>query len=115
MVDVLTPEQRRLNMSRIRGRDTKPEMILRRGLHALGLRFRLHRKDLPGRLDLVFPRYRAVIQVHDRRLRQELAAIDGATVLSFEGDVLAVGAIVKIPGGSAGGGRLAASNVNNPG
>ncbi len=64
MVDVLTPEQRRLNMSRIRGRDTKPEMILRRGLHALGLRFRLHRKDLPGRPDLVFPRYRAVIQVH---------------------------------------------------
>jgi len=64
VVDVLTPEQRRLNMSRIRGRDTKPEMILRRGLHALGLRFRLHRKDLPGRPDLVFPRYRAVIQVH---------------------------------------------------
>ena len=64
VVDVLTPEQRRLNMSRIRGRDTKPELILRRGLHALGLRFRLHRKDLPGKPDLVFPRYRAVIQVH---------------------------------------------------
>ena len=64
MVDVLTPEQRRLNMSRIRGRNTKPELILRRGLHALGLRFRLHRKDLPGKPDLVFPRYSAVIQVH---------------------------------------------------
>lgn len=64
MVDVLTPEQRRFNMSRIRGRDTKPEMILRRGLHARGLRFRLHRRDLPGRPDLVFPRYRAIIFVH---------------------------------------------------
>ena len=64
MADVLTPEQRRLNMSRIRGRDTRPELILRRGLHALGLRFRLHRKDLPGKPDLVFPGHRAVILVH---------------------------------------------------
>ena len=55
MGDVLTPEQRRLNMSRIRGRDTKPELLLRRGLHARGLRFRLHRKDLPGCPDLCFP------------------------------------------------------------
>ena len=64
MADVLTPEQRRLNMSRIRGKDTKPELTLRRGLHALGLRFRLHRKDLPGRPDIVFPRYRAAVLVH---------------------------------------------------
>ena len=64
MVDVLTPAQRQLNMSRIRGKDTKPEMTLRRGLHALGFRFRLHRKDLPGRPDLVFPSCRAVILVH---------------------------------------------------
>jgi DNA mismatch endonuclease, patch repair protein len=64
MSDVLTPEQRRLNMSRIRGKDTKPEMLLRRGLHARGLRYRLHRADLPGRPDIVFPRYRAVILVH---------------------------------------------------
>ena len=64
MTDVLTPEQRRFNMSRIRGKDTKPEMIIRKGLHAAGLRFRLHVKDLPGRPDLVFPRYRADIQVH---------------------------------------------------
>jgi DNA mismatch endonuclease (patch repair protein) len=61
MADVLTPEQRRLNMSRIRGKDTKPELILRRGLHAKGIRYRLHRKDLPGSPDLVFPRYRAVV------------------------------------------------------
>jgi DNA mismatch endonuclease (patch repair protein) len=63
-MDVLTPEQRRLNMSRIRGKDTKPEMIIRKGLHAAGLRYRLHAKELPGRPDLVFPRYRAALQIH---------------------------------------------------
>jgi DNA mismatch endonuclease, patch repair protein len=63
-VDVLTPQQRSFNMSRIRGRDTKPELALRRGLHARGFRFRLHRRDLPGRPDLVFPTRRAVIFVH---------------------------------------------------
>lgn len=64
MADVLTPEQRRLNMSHIRDRDTKPELLRRRGLHARGLRFRLHRKDLPGCPDLVFPRFHAVVFVH---------------------------------------------------
>ncbi len=64
MADVLTPEQRRHNMSRIRGRDTKPELLVRRGLHARGLRFRLHRRDLPGSPDLVFPRFRVVVFVH---------------------------------------------------
>ena len=63
-MDVLTPEQRRRNMSRIRGRDTKPELVLRRALHAAGQRFRLHVPRLPGRPDLVFPRYRPVILVH---------------------------------------------------
>jgi len=63
-MDVLTPEQRRLNMSRIRGKDTRPELLLRRGLHARGLRYRLHAKHLPGRPDIVFPAYRAVILVH---------------------------------------------------
>lgn len=51
-------------MSRIRGKNTKPEMTLRRGLHAAGLRFRLHVRGLPGTPDIVFPRYRAVIQVN---------------------------------------------------
>ncbi|WP_407353491.1 very short patch repair endonuclease [Luteimonas sp. R10] len=64
MVDVLTPAQRRLNMSRIRGRDTRPEMTIRRGLHACGFRYRLQDRALPGRPDLVFPRHRAVIFVH---------------------------------------------------
>lgn len=64
MADVLTPEQRQLNMSRIRGRDTKPEMLIRRGLHARGFRYRLQDRKLPGRPDLVFPRYHAVVFVH---------------------------------------------------
>ncbi len=63
-MDVLTPEQRRHNMSRIRSKDTKPEMVLRRGLHGAGLRFRLHARELPGRPDMIFPRYRAAILVH---------------------------------------------------
>lgn len=51
-------------MSRISGRNSKPEMLIRRGLHSLGLRYRLHDRALPGRPDLVFPRYRAVVFVH---------------------------------------------------
>ena len=64
MADVLTPEQRRLNMSRVRGKDTLPEMQVRRGLHARGLRYRLQDRQLPGRPDLVFPKHKAVIFVH---------------------------------------------------
>ena len=51
-------------MASIRGKDTRPEMIVRRGLHARGFRYRLHDRRLPGRPDLVFPRRRAVILVH---------------------------------------------------
>jgi DNA mismatch endonuclease (patch repair protein) len=51
-------------MSRIRGRDTKPEMALRKVLHGLGLRYRLHAANLPGKPDLVFPRFRTVVFVH---------------------------------------------------
>lgn len=64
MVDRLTPERRSWLMSRVRGKHTKPEMIVRRAAHALGLRFRLHRKDLPGRPDLVFPRHKVALFVH---------------------------------------------------
>lgn len=51
-------------MSRIRGKDTRPELVLRKGLHRAGLRYRLHVKELPGRPDIVFPRHRAVALVH---------------------------------------------------
>jgi DNA mismatch endonuclease (patch repair protein) len=64
MTDVLTTEQRQLNMSRIRGRDTKPELLIRHGLHARGLRYRLHDRKLPGRPDLAFSQHRAAIFVH---------------------------------------------------
>jgi DNA mismatch endonuclease (patch repair protein) len=64
MTDVHTPEQRSFNMSRVRGRDTKPEMQVRRMLHAAGLRYRLHGKNLPGRPDLVFAGAKTVVFVH---------------------------------------------------
>ena len=51
-------------MAAIKGKDTKPEMLVRRGLHHRGLRFRLHRRDLPGRPDLVFPSRRVALFVH---------------------------------------------------
>lgn len=64
LVDFLTPAQRSERMSRIRGKDSQPELALRRVLHRLGLRYRLHAKGLPGKPDLVFPRYKAVVFVH---------------------------------------------------
>jgi DNA mismatch endonuclease, patch repair protein len=64
MADVLTREQRRLNMSRIKGRNTKPELLIRKALHALGLRYRLHDRRLPGHPDMVFPRYQCAVFVH---------------------------------------------------
>lgn len=62
--DNLTPEQRKKTMSRIRSRDTKPEMLVRSYLHGKGYRYRLHRRDLPGCPDLVFAQYRVVVFVH---------------------------------------------------
>jgi DNA mismatch endonuclease Vsr len=64
LVDTLTVAQRSERMARIRSKDTKPEMIVRRTLHQLGYRFRLHRRDLPGAPDLVFPSRKKVIFVH---------------------------------------------------
>lgn len=62
--DVLTTEQRARCMANIRGRDTRPELLIRRGLFARGWRYRLHGPGLPGRPDLVFPARRSVIFVH---------------------------------------------------
>ena len=64
MVDVVSPEIRSRMMSGIRGKNTKPEMIVRKGLHRLGFRYKLHEKKLPGKPDLVLPKYKAVIFVH---------------------------------------------------
>lgn len=62
--DVHSPERRSFNMSRIRGRDTKPEMLIRRGLHVRGYRFRLHDARLPGRPDIILPKWKSVILIH---------------------------------------------------
>ena len=64
MADVHEPETRNYNMSQIQAKDTKPEMIVRKFLHANGFRYRLHVKDLPGKPDLVLPKYNSVIFVH---------------------------------------------------
>jgi DNA mismatch endonuclease (patch repair protein) len=63
-MDVLTAEQRRLCMARIKGRNTKPEVLLRKALWQRGFRYRLHDRSLPGTPDLVLPRFRAVVFVH---------------------------------------------------
>jgi DNA mismatch endonuclease (patch repair protein) len=63
-MDRITPEQRSRNMARVRGKDTQPELRVRRALFARGFRFRLHRKDLPGRPDIILPRYRVGVFVH---------------------------------------------------
>lgn len=64
MTDTLTPAQRSERMARVRSSNTKPELVVRRLLHSLGYRYRLHRRDLPGTPDLVFPSRRAVLFVH---------------------------------------------------
>ena len=64
MADVHDKATRSRNMAAIKGKNTKPEMIVRRGLHARGLRFRLHRRELPGCPDLVFPSRQIALFVH---------------------------------------------------
>lgn len=64
MSDMLTSERRSWNMSRIRGRNTKPEIRVRSLLHRAGFRFRLHKKELPGRPDIVLTKYQTTIFVH---------------------------------------------------
>lgn len=63
-MDRITPERRSANMRQIKSKGMKPELMVRRLVHAMGFRFRLHRKDLPGNPDLVFPGRRKVIFVH---------------------------------------------------
>jgi len=64
MTDFLTPAERSERMSRIRGKHTRPEVTLRKALHRLGMRYRLHSAGLPGKPDIVFPRYKAIVFVH---------------------------------------------------
>lgn len=64
MTDIVSPEKRSQMMSNIGSLHTKPEIIVRRVLHRAGFRFRLHRKDLPGRPDIILPKYRLAIFVN---------------------------------------------------
>ena len=64
MPDILTRSQRYRCMSAIRGKNTKPEILVRKGLHARGFRFRLHNKKLPGSPDIVLPKYGVAIMVN---------------------------------------------------
>lgn len=64
MADIVAPDVRSRMMARIRSKDTKPEMAIRKGLHRLGFRFLLHDKRFPGKPDLVFPKWRAAIFVN---------------------------------------------------
>ncbi|QFT71771.1 very short patch repair endonuclease [Ruegeria sp. THAF33] len=64
MADIVDKQTRSRMMAGIKGKDTKPELVLRRALHARGFRYRLHSKNLPGRPDLVFPKHHAIVFVH---------------------------------------------------
>jgi DNA mismatch endonuclease (patch repair protein) len=64
MVDTVTKERRSQIMRNVRSKNTRPEMVVRKLIHSMGFRFRLHRTDLPGKPDIVFPRFRSVIFVH---------------------------------------------------
>ncbi len=63
-MDTLTPTERSAHMALVRAKNTKPELLVRRLVHSMGYRYRLHRRDLPGTPDLVFPGRRKVIFIH---------------------------------------------------
>jgi DNA mismatch endonuclease (patch repair protein) len=83
-MDKLTPERRSRNMGRIGSKDTKPEMLVRRLVHALGYRYRLHVKDLPGKPDLVFRSRKKVIFVHGCFWHQHKGCREGRMPASRE-------------------------------
>lgn len=77
MADVFSPRKRSIVMSRIKAKDTVPEMKVRRLVHSLGFRYRLHATDLPGKPDLVFRKYRKAILVHGCFWHCHTGCIDG--------------------------------------
>ncbi|MCP4150004.1 MAG: DNA mismatch endonuclease Vsr [bacterium] len=76
-MDIWTKEKRSKVMSKIRSKDTKPELLLRSALHRRGYRFRIHRKDLPGKPDIVLPKFKTVIFVHGCFWHLHQDCIDG--------------------------------------
>ncbi len=79
MTDTLTSKQRSKVMSKVRSQDTKPEWILRCGLHRLGFRYRLKNSQLPGRPDLALPKYHAAVFVHGCYWHRHPGCIDAST------------------------------------
>ena len=77
MTDALTPQRRSENMRRIKSKDMKPELLVRSIVHRMGYRFRLHRKDLPGKPDLVLPSRKKAIFVHGCFWHQHKACREG--------------------------------------
>lgn len=75
-MDKLTPERRSANMSRIRSRNTLPEMIVRRIIHGMGYRYRLHVTELPGKPDIVLPRLKRIVDVRGCFWHQHPGCID---------------------------------------
>jgi len=88
-MDIVSKEKRSEIMRKVRGKDTKPEKIVRSLLHSMGYRFRLHRKDLPGNPDIVLPKYKLVIFVHGcfwhRHLDCKKAQMPSTNVLYWKG------------------------------
>ena len=64
MVDITIPEKRSSMMSGIKSKNTRSELLIRKGLHRMGFRYQLHRKDLPGKPDLVFPKHHSVVFIN---------------------------------------------------
>jgi DNA mismatch endonuclease, patch repair protein len=77
MADKISPDRRSKNMRAIRARNTKPELAVRSAAHRMGYRFRLHRRDLPGKPDIVFPGHRKIIFVHGCFWHHHSKCVDG--------------------------------------
>ena len=72
MADVHDKATRSYNMSQVKSKNTKPEIVVRKYLHAQGFRYRLHDKKLPGKPDIVLPKYKTIIFVHENRMVDQL-------------------------------------------
>ena len=77
LVDFVSPEKRSRIMRGVKQKNTKPELLVRRAIHRAGYRFRIHKKDLPGRPDIVLPRHKIVIMVHGCFWHQHAACKEG--------------------------------------
>lgn len=84
MADFVSPEKRSKIMRGVKQKDTRPEILVRKALHAMGCRFRLHRRDLPGKPDIVLPKFNTVILVHGCFWHQHFGCKDGRLPTSNE-------------------------------